>query len=104
MALTIASALITMVIIPVLAPTLSNLFACMWIGVVNKTKDKPTWKVRTKFEQIILPNGAYLGRCYIYKVTWSCFILKSLTGEGSIRLKKSKMLRCTHIESAMILG
>ena len=102
MSIVILTSLITVVIIPFLAPFLMDLMACCMVSAMNKAKGKPTWVVGTKFEEVILPNAASLGCCYVYKVSWSCIMLKRISKPGIIRMKKSKMLKCTPIESNIL--
>jgi hypothetical protein len=98
----IATYLVTAVILPFLAPILMDCFAGIWIMAVNKAKGKPTWVVGTRFEDVILPNAASIGCCYVYKVTWNCILLKRIEQPGMVRMKKSKMLKCTPVETQIL--
>jgi hypothetical protein len=92
------SALITMVLIPCIAPFLMDFLAAVLISVRNKIKGKPTWKVGTTFSDIILPNGNSLGHYLIVKVSYKHIILRRVGDLGVLRLTKRKALSCTMIE------
>lgn len=91
--------IITAVIIPFFAPFLMDLLACLWIALMNRAKHKPTWRVGTRFKDVILPNAASLGDCYITSKTWKYVILKQVSGNpGCIRMKKRDLMKSTTIE------
>jgi hypothetical protein len=92
------SALITMVLIPCIAPSLMDLLAAMLISIRNKIKGKPTWVAGTTFTDIILPNGKSLGHYLIIRVTYKHIIFRKVGDLGVLRLTKRKALSCTMIE------
>jgi len=93
-----ASALITMVLIPCIAPFLMDLLAAILISIRNKIKGKPTWKAGTAFSDIILPSGKSLGYYLIVKVSYKYIIFRKIGDVGVLRLTKRKALSCTMIE------
>lgn len=97
------TAIITLIILPFLASYVMDLMTNAIISSMNKATGKPTWVIGARFKDIILPNAARLGPCFIYNVTWRYIILKDIRGSlnhehGTIRMKKRDMLRSTLIE------
>ena len=97
------TAIITLIILPFLASYVMDLMTNAIISSMNKATGKPTWVIGARFKDIILPNAARLGPCFIYNVTWRYIILKDIRGSlnhehGTIRIKKRDMLRSTLIE------
>ena len=97
------TAIITLIVFPFLASYVMDLMTNTIISSMNKATGKPTWTIGSRFKDIILPNAARLGPCFIYNVTWKYIILKDIRGSlnhehGTIRIKKREMLRSTLIE------
>jgi hypothetical protein len=92
-------AVFTAVLVPFFAPLLMDLLACLWIALMNRARHKPTWKVGTRFKNVILANAASLGPCYITAKTWKFIILKEIgDNPGVIRIKKRDMLKTQPVE------
>lgn len=92
-------AIVTAVLVPFFAPILMDCLAGLYIMIMNKAKHKPTWRVGTRFKDVILPNAASLGDCYITSKTWKYVILKQVSGNpGCIRMKKRDLMKSTTIE------
>ncbi len=97
------TAIITLIVLPFLAPYIMDFMANALVSSMNRAIGKPTWTIGAKFKDIILPNSARLGPCFIYNMTWKHIILRDIRGSlnhehGTIRIKKREMLRSTLIE------